>query len=73
MDDDIAISVGITETGNPGCEAGSRRLDELLHRSLTPPGQLGARIVRPAPGRGLRSWQGSETAIRSTIQSKTPT
>ena len=73
MDDDTAITGSITDPGKPGCEAESERLHELLQRSLTLPGQLGARVVRPAPGRGLRNWNGSQTDIKSTNQSKTQT
>ena len=69
----MAITDSITDPGKPGCEAESERLHEFLQRSLTLPGQLGVRVVRPATGRGSRYWHGSQTDIKSTNQSKTQT
>src|SRR3989454_9791352 len=51
------ITVSITRTAKPGCEAAfERALHDFVQRSLTLPGQLGVHIMRPAPGSGSREY-----------------
>lgn len=51
------ISVCITRTVKPGCEADfEQALHDFVQRSLTLPGQMGVHIMRPAPGSGLRDY-----------------
>src|SRR5262245_42454273 len=52
-----AITVSITRTVKPGCEADfERALHDFVQRSLSLPGQQGVHIMRPAPGSGSRSY-----------------
>ncbi len=51
------ITVSITRTVKPGCEAAfERALHEFVQRSLALPGQLGVHIMRPAPGSASREY-----------------
>src|SRR5229473_350407 len=57
MNQPDAITVSITRTVKPGCEADfERALHAFVQRSLTLPGQLGVHILRPAPGSGSREY-----------------
>jgi antibiotic biosynthesis monooxygenase (ABM) superfamily enzyme len=52
-----SITVCITRTVKPGCEAAfERTLHDFVQRSLTLPGQMGVHIMRPAPGSGSREY-----------------
>lgn len=52
-----AITVCITRTVKPGCEADfERALHDFVQRSLSLPGQHGVHIMRPAPGSGSREY-----------------
>jgi antibiotic biosynthesis monooxygenase (ABM) superfamily enzyme len=52
-----SITVSITRTAKPGCEAEfERALQEFVQRSFALPGQLGVHIMRPAPGSGSREY-----------------
>jgi uncharacterized protein len=52
-----AVTVCITRTVKPGCEADfERALHEFVQRSLILPGQHGVHIMRPAPGSGSREY-----------------
>jgi len=52
-----AITVCISRTVKPGCEADfERALHEFVHRSLALPGQQGVHVMRPAPGSGSRDY-----------------
>src|SRR6266478_4776429 len=52
-----SITVSITRTAKPGCEADfERALHGFVQRSLPQPGQLGVHILRPAPGSGSREY-----------------
>jgi antibiotic biosynthesis monooxygenase (ABM) superfamily enzyme len=52
-----AITVCITRTVKPGCEADfERALHGFVQRSHPQPGQLGVHILRPAPGSGSREY-----------------
>lgn len=52
-----AITVCITRTVKPGCEAAfERALHDFVQRSLSLPGQMGVHIMRPAPGSGSREY-----------------
>lgn len=51
------ITVSITRTVKPGCEAEfERALHDFVQRSLTLPGQLGVHILRPPPGSESREY-----------------
>ena len=51
------ITVSITRTVKPGCEADfERALHDFVQRSLAQPGQLGVHIMRPAPGSSSREY-----------------
>ena len=51
------ITVSVTRTVKPGCEADfERALHEFVQRSLNLPGQLGVHIMRPAPGSDSREY-----------------
>lgn len=51
------ITVSITRTARPGCEAAfERALHDFVQRSLTLPGQLGVHIMRPALGSASREY-----------------
>jgi antibiotic biosynthesis monooxygenase (ABM) superfamily enzyme len=51
------ITVSITRTVKPGCEADfERALHDFVQRSLSLPGQHGVHIMRPAPGSGSRDY-----------------
>src|SRR2546427_8673555 len=52
-----SITVSITRTAKPGCEAEfERALHDFVQRSFAMPGQLGVHIMRPAPGSGSREY-----------------
>jgi hypothetical protein len=52
-----SITVCITRTAKPGCEAAfERALHDFVQRSLKLPGQMGVHIMRPAPGSGSRDY-----------------
>src|SRR2546427_13277619 len=52
-----AITVSITRTVKPGCEADfERALHDFVQRSLSLPGQQGVHIMRTAPGSSLREY-----------------
>src|SRR5467141_216691 len=52
-----AITVCITRTVKPGCEADfERALHAFVQRSLSLPGQQGVHIMRPAPGSGSHEY-----------------
>jgi antibiotic biosynthesis monooxygenase (ABM) superfamily enzyme len=51
------ITVSITRTVKPGCEADfEKALHDFVQRSLSLPGQLGVHVMRPAPGSGSREY-----------------
>ena len=51
------VTVCITRTVKPGCEADfERALHDFVQRSFTLPGQLGVNIMRPAPGSSSREY-----------------
>ncbi len=51
------VTVSITRTVKPGCEARfERALHEFVQRSLNLPGQLGVHVMRPAPGSTSREY-----------------
>ena len=51
------ITVSITRTVKPGCEADfERALHGFVQRSLSLPGQMGVHIMRPALGSGSREY-----------------
>ena len=51
------ITVSITRTVKPGCEADfESALHSFVQRSLSLPGQMGVHIMRPAPGSGSRDY-----------------
>jgi antibiotic biosynthesis monooxygenase (ABM) superfamily enzyme len=51
------ITVSITRTVKPGCEADfERALHEFVQRSFSLPGQMGVHIMRPAPGSSSREY-----------------
>jgi len=51
------VTVSITRTVKPGCEAGfERALNEFVQRSLNLLGQLGVHVMRPAPGSTSRDY-----------------
>ena len=51
------VTVSITRTVRPGCEAAfERALHDFVQRSLTLPGQMGVHIMRPATGSGSRDY-----------------
>lgn len=57
MTESNSITVSITRTVKPGCEADfERALHEFVQRSLALPGQMGVHIMRPAPGSGSREY-----------------
>ena len=57
MAQDDAITVCISRTVKPGCEADfERALHDFVQRSLSLPGQHGVHIMRPAPGSGSREY-----------------
>jgi antibiotic biosynthesis monooxygenase (ABM) superfamily enzyme len=52
-----SLTVSITRTVKPGCEADfERALHDFVQRSLSLPGQMGVHIVRPAPGSESREY-----------------
>lgn len=52
-----AITVCISRTVKPGCEADfERALHDFVLRSLSQPGQFGVHIMRPAPGSSSREY-----------------
>jgi antibiotic biosynthesis monooxygenase (ABM) superfamily enzyme len=52
-----AITVCITRTVKPGCEADfERTLHDFVQRSFSLPGQHGVHIMRPAPGSDSREY-----------------
>ncbi|OAM90258.1 antibiotic biosynthesis monooxygenase [Termitidicoccus mucosus] len=58
MSDSVPVTVWITRTVKPGCEAGfERAMHEFAQRSLAQPGQLGVHITRPAPGAASRDYR----------------
>jgi uncharacterized protein len=57
MSQSEAITVSITRTVKPGCEAAfEQALHDFVQRSLSLPGQHGVHIMRPAPGSGSRDY-----------------
>ncbi|EEF63015.1 antibiotic biosynthesis monooxygenase [Pedosphaera parvula] len=57
MNQPSTITVSITRTVKPGCEAAfERALHEFVQRSLVLPGQMGVHIMRPAPGSASREY-----------------
>ena len=51
------ITVSITRTAKPGCEAEfERALHDFVQRSFALTGQLGVHIMRPAPGSDSREY-----------------
>lgn len=57
MPESTPITVSITRTVRPGCEAEfERALHEFVQRSLALPGQQGVHIMRPAPGSPSREY-----------------
>ena len=51
------VTVCITRTVKPGCEADfERALHDFVQRSLSLPGQHGVHIMRPAPGSRSRDY-----------------
>ncbi len=57
MNQTETITVSITRTAKPGCEAEfERALHDFVQRSFALPGQLGVHIMRPAPGSDSREY-----------------
>ncbi len=57
MEPSGAITVSITRTVKPGCEADfERALHDFVQRSLSLPGQHGVHVLRPAPGSASREY-----------------
>ena len=57
MNQPETITVSITRTAKPGCEAEfERALHDFVQRSFALPGQLGVHIMRPAPGSDSREY-----------------
>lgn len=51
------VTVSITRTVKPGCEAAfERALHDFVQRSLNLPGQLGVHVMRPAAGNNSREY-----------------
>ena len=73
-----AITVCISRTVKPGCEADfERALHGFVQRSLSLPGQHGVHIMRPAPGSGLREYGiirkfANRDALATSVTPRTP-